>query len=66
MISHPTASIPKNHPTYQGYLSNIEVDRLSGVTGYTAIADIHYTNMGGATVTELRELDKILKGGVIL
>lgn len=60
----PRACIPENYQTFVGYPSNI-TKALSEVTGFTVVDSIHLENIP-ATDRELAEIERLLKGGVIL
>lgn len=65
IISRPSQSVPQNYGHYNGYPSNIYYNKLSMVSGYTEISEIHLDSVPGS-VQELEELDSMLKGGVLL
>lgn len=65
IISRPSQSVPQNYGHYNGYPSNIYYNKLSMVSGYTELSEIHLDNVPGS-VEELEELDSMLKGGVLL
>ena len=60
----PRACIPENYQTFVGYPSNI-TKTLSEVTGFTVVDSVHLENIP-ATDRELAEIERLLKGGVIL
>lgn len=60
----PRACIPENYQTFVGYPSNI-TKALSEVSGFTVVDSIHLENVP-ATDSELAEIERLLKGGVIL
>lgn len=59
----PRQSLPSNYNKLEGYPSNISA-LLSSVSGYTKIEKIHLENIV-ATDSELKEIDALLKEGVI-
>lgn len=63
IVSRPIQSVADNYGSHYGYPSNIYA-KLSNLKGYTEVGEIHLENIP-ATVTEIDELDKLLKGGVI-
>lgn len=64
VVSRPKMSLPKTYGFHYGYPSNI-TSSLSSISGYTEIGSIHLDGIL-ATSEELKELDSILSGGVIL
>ena len=64
IITKPDMSLPENYGRFNGYPSNIYAT-LGSLRGYTEVAEIHLSGLN-ATVSELAELEDILKGGVIL
>lgn len=60
----PRACIPENYQTFVGYPSNI-TKALSEVSGFTVVDSIHLENVP-ATDSELAEIERLLKGGIIL
>lgn len=64
IIHRPIQSLAKNFKTFKGYPSNITAT-LSTLTGYTEVEHIHLTGIN-ATDTELTEIEKLLKSGVII
>lgn len=64
IISRPTQSMPNEYGHYFGYPSNI-YSNLGILRGYTEVGEIHLEGFA-ATEAELAEIDRLLKGGVIL
>ncbi len=64
IITRPKQALPARQNHYMGYPSFITV-RLGDVSGYTEIDSIHLENIP-ATSDELDEIERLLKGGVIL
>lgn len=64
ILSRPYQSIPESYGHHYGYPSNIYA-QLSSLVGYTEVGEIHLDGIP-ATDAELTELDRLLKGGVIL
>lgn len=48
-----------------GYPANI-LTRLSQLTGYTRVKEVHVENVNNATVDEKNEIERLLKSGVII
>lgn len=65
VIHRPVQSMPKSFKQIKGYQSNITAV-LSSLSGYTEIDFIHLTGISGATDTELDEIERLLKEGVII
>ena len=66
IINRPIQSLAANFNDFNGYPSNI-TSKLSAITGYTEIDDIHLENMGAQiTSAEVDEIETLLKQGVIL
>lgn len=65
VIHRPIQSMPKDFKQIKGYQSNITA-LLSSLTGYTEVDFIHLTGIDGATDTELKEIESLLKEGVII
>lgn len=63
-IVRPVTAIPRNYGREKGYTSNI-TRRLGELSGYTVIDQVHIENIT-ATHAELREIESLLKGGIIL
>ena len=64
IIHRPVQSLAKGYNNYKGYPSNITAV-LGTLSGYTEIEHIHIA-AAGATDTELQEIEKLLKAGVII
>lgn len=64
ILTRPKQALPSRQNHYTGYPSFI-TQRLSGLTGYTQIEQIHLENVP-ATSAELDEIELLLKGGVLL
>lgn len=64
ILHRPVQSMPDNFNNYKGYTSNI-TSLLSAVSGYT---EVEYINLAipGATDTELEEIKRLLKEGVLI
>lgn len=54
-----------NYNKYHGLPANITVS-LGSCSGYTKVLDCHLTNISMATDSELQEIERLLKTGVIL
>lgn len=65
LLHRPVQSMPKDFKKIKGYQSNITA-QLSSITGYTEIDYIHLTGISGATDSELNEIERLLKEGVII
>ena len=64
VISRPDQSVPEQYGRHYGYPSNIYA-QLSTLSGYTEIGSIHLSGII-CTGEERNELERLLKGGVIL
>lgn len=64
IISRPIQDLPENYNKFFGYPSNI-YSKLGDLTGYTEVSDIHLEGFS-ATVEEIKEIEALLNGGVIL
>lgn len=64
IITRPKQALPARQNHYMGYPSFVTVS-LGDVSGYTEIDSIHLENIP-ATSEELNEIERLLKGGVIL
>lgn len=64
ILKRPRIEIPARFEEYNGYPCNKYLN-LGDVGGYTEVEDIHITNIN-ATQSEIDEIEKLLKGGVIL
>lgn len=65
--------ITKTKPVgYDGYYFSLkgrplnQYRKLSDLTGYTVVNDIHVENVPNATLTEMNEIERLLTNGVIL
>lgn len=65
IIHRPQQSLAVNYNKFKGYPSNITAV-LGSLKGYTEVEHIHLENINGATDTELQEIEKLLKNGVII
>ena len=65
IIHRPQQSLAVNYNKFKGYPSNITMT-LGSCTGYTEVEHIHLTGISGATDTELKEIEQMLKTGVII
>lgn len=65
VIHRPRQSLAQNFKNYKGYVSNMTMG-LSSCSGYTEVEFVHLTGIDGATDTELAEIERLLKGGVII
>lgn len=65
VFTTPRVAIPKGQATYTGY-PIFNTYKLSEISGYTEIEEIHLENMGRATADEITEIEKLLKEGVII
>lgn len=63
IITRPRQALPKDQNSYTGYPSYITV-QLNTVTGYTEVEKIHLDYIT-ATESELREIEELLRNGVI-
>ena len=64
IISRPKQSVPVNYGHYYGYPCN-KVLSLGSCSGYTEVGEVHLDGVP-ATDSELIEIDRLLKGGVLL
>ena len=64
IITRPNLAIPEGQNRYTGYPSYINVP-LGSIKGYTEVEKVHLDNIP-CTESELNEIEKLLKGGVIL
>lgn len=65
MLSRPEQNVPDKYGRHYGYPSNVYIT-LGALDGYTEVSSIHLDGIKTATISELEELDNLLKGGVIL
>lgn len=64
IITRPNLAIPEGQNRYTGYPSYINIP-LGSIKGYTEVEKVHLNNIP-CTESELNEIEKLLKGGVIL
>lgn len=64
IIKRPKQSVPEDYETMRGFPSNMKAT-LGDLSGYTEVEDIHL-NIPDATVDEIVECERLLKGGVYL
>lgn len=60
----PRMSMPQSYQQYVGFPSNITA-KLGDLTGFTVVSQIHLDNIP-ATSEELKEIESLLMGGVII
>lgn len=65
IIHRPVQSLAASYNNFKGYPSNI-TETLNSLSGYTEVEHIHLTGISGATDGELREIETLLKEGVII
>ena len=65
IIHRPVQSLAKGYNQFKGYPCNVTYS-LTNLKGYTEVEHIHLTGISGATDTELKEIEQLLKSGVIL
>lgn len=65
IIHRPIQSLAKGYNQFKGYPCNVTYS-LTNLRGYTEVEHVHLTGISGATDTELREIEELLKSGVIL
>lgn len=65
IVSRPEQNIPQNYGRFFGYPSNVYTT-IGSVSGYTEIGSVHVNGLTGATLDEVEEVERLLKGGVIL
>lgn len=65
IVHRPIQSLAKDFKTFKGYPSNITAT-LSTLSGYTEVEYVHLTGIDGATDEELKEIERLLKSGVII
>lgn len=69
ILNRPIQSHAKNYNKYKGLPSNI-TSKLSGLSGYTKVEEIHLENIHNgefyAESEEIEEIENILKSGVII
>ena len=64
IITRPTQSVPPEYGSHYGYPSN-KFRQLGSLYGYTEVGEVHLDGIS-ATEAELIQIDRLLKGGVIL
>lgn len=64
VIERPNISVPNNVQHYAGQTSNITMN-LGSCSGFTVVDSVHLNGIS-ATSQELKEIESLLKGGVIL
>ena len=64
IIERPNISVPDNVQHFAGQTSNITAN-LGACTGFTVVDSVHLNGIS-ATSQELKEIESLLKGGVIL
>ena len=65
VVHRPKQSMPSQFKNIKGYQSNI-TSILGNCVGYTEVDYVHLTGISGATDTELQEIERLLKEGVII
>lgn len=65
IIHRPIQSLAQDYKKEKGYTSNIHAT-LNSLSGYTEVEYIHLEGIDGATDTELKEIESLLKEGVII
>lgn len=65
VLHRPKQSMPSNFKGIKGYQSNITAV-LGTCRGYTEVDYVHLTGISGATDTELNEIERLLKEGVLI
>lgn len=63
-LMFPVASMPNNYSGIKGKPSDTYVS-LGSVSGYTVVDQVHLDNINTATDEEIREIESLLKSGVI-
>lgn len=63
IITRPRQALPEDQNKFMGYPSFVTVE-LSTLKGYTEVEHVHLENIG-ATDSELKEIETLLKNGVI-
>ena len=63
IVTRPRQALPINQNSYTGYPSFI-TESLASLSGYTEIEQCHIENVP-ATMDELKEIETLLKGGVL-
>ena len=65
VFHRPKQSLASGYNRFKGYPSNI-TSVIGDLSGYTEIEHIHLTGISGATDSELKEIEDLLKSGVII
>ena len=65
ILHRPKQSLAQGYNSFKGYPCNITY-QLSSLSGYTEVQHVHLTGIDGATDTELKEIERLLKEGVII
>lgn len=65
IIHRPVQSLAKDYNKFKGYTSNITAI-LGGLSGYTEVEHIHLQGIPDATDAEMKEIESLLKSGVLL
>lgn len=65
VVHRPKQSMPSQFKNIKGYQSNI-TSMLGNCVGYTEVDYVHLTGISGATDTELQDIERLLKEGVII
>lgn len=64
IIERPDVSVPSNIQSFVGQTSNITMN-LGECSGFTMVESVHLNGLS-ATAEEIKEIENLLKGGVIL
>lgn len=65
LINRPIQAQAGGYQTFHGYPCNMN-RTLGSLTGYTKVSQVHLENISGATLSEVNEIERLLKDGVIL
>lgn len=65
VIHRPVQSMPDQFKFIKGYQSNVTA-LLGACSGYTEVDFIHLDDISGATDSELNEIERLLKSGVLI
>lgn len=65
IIHRPVQSLAKDYNKFKGYTSNI-TSYLGVLSGYTEVEHIHLEGIPDATDAEMKEIESLLKSGVLL
>lgn len=65
IIHRPQQSLAVNYNKFKGYPSNLTLT-LGSCMGYTEVEHIHLEGINGATDSELQEIERLLKSGVMI